>query len=176
MTDSNDGLNDLQSAFLRQRAVQSSDKDAAVAVGCSVRSVARWKKHVIFREAYDTVVLQIVSPALLEDEGEDRKAFPQTVVQTQLSLYNTKLAKVFERLFDIALHSASAPASLRAITLIGDWYGIGPEQLTPANLTVIQQQIKQWTTVQVVQQDGQSNRDPGEAALEGAFTEVPSDE
>ena len=168
------GLSDVQTAFLRQRAVHATDGDACIAVGCSGRSVARWKHIPAFKEAYDTVLVNRKAPAVIEPVA--REDFPQSVVQTQLALYNAKLSNIFQRLFEIALHDKSSTSALSAIKLIGDWYGIGPEQLTPATLTLVQQKILQWTNVQVVNKDGEPDSHSGEAPLEGTFTEVPSDE
>jgi len=72
-----------------------------------------------------------------------------TATQYQLKSYSSRLPGVFKRLFNVALTSVNEPSVLKAIALIGEWYGIGPEQLKTENLTIIQKQILAWTNVKV---------------------------
>ena len=140
-----ENLSERQRRYLEVRIHEKNDSTAARAIGITPRAVVRWKaEDERFALAYDAAMVQ---------QGAMNDAITVqarvTATQYQLKSYSSRLPGVFKRLFNVALTSVNEPSVLKAIALIGEWYGIGPEQLKTENLTIIQKQILAWTNVKV---------------------------
>ena len=174
-----DGFTDNQRRFLRARQHTFSDNEALRIVGTTMQALACWKKEekfmALYREAVRKTheVVEKVEPE--QPMVMDSNRLPE-VAKEQLELFGARLPTVFQRLFDIVEYGSDTNA-LKAIDIVGKWFGITPERFTPNKLTLIQQNIQSWSQPAVViaaeEDDEQPDDNDSEAPIEASFSEVP---
>ena len=165
-----------QRDFLLARQHTDSDAQACDAANVSRSSVPRWKKQPLFAEAYGLLITpvpdaeELAKEIAVADRGEI-----VNLVRDQMGSYAQRLPQVFERLFSIVQFGGDKDA-LKAIEVIGKWFGIAPDAMRPEQLSRTQKNILSWTQININRGDGgaeDAERDRGEAEIEGAFVRLP---
>ena len=145
-------LSENQIQFLETRRATKTDREAYEALDQARSTLARWKQNKLFKQAYNSILSS--SPPVEIFEVPDIVVSDQEIkdlADKQLRALSQYLPAVFQRLFNIMKGGKDAD-SLRAVKMITDMLGIGPEMLAPETLDFVQRQIQKWTG-----QDANSN-------------------
>lgn len=124
-----DKLSASQAEYLRTRQFCDSDAEAAKKVGCVATTVSRWKKNSDFMTAYTitTQMLGAKKELIVADQNK------QAIVKAQMAVLMHTLPDIVQKLLDIALNGKSEEMKVRAMKLIFDTVGMGPQAELPIN-------------------------------------------
>jgi len=124
-----DKLSPNQAEYLRVRQLCDSDAEAAKKVGIATTTVSRWKKDAEFMTAY-TITTQMLGAKKELVVADQNK---QAIVKAQMATLMHTLPDIVQKLLDIALNGKSEEMKVRAMKLIFDTVGMGPQAELPLN-------------------------------------------
>lgn len=168
-------LNSNQQAFLRARVNAHTDKEALDETQLSRSILITWKHDENFQQAYYLVTSpRKTEVEIITDMEWDIKTQKEadTRIRGELMKLSSALPAVFRRLFSIALNGRDTD-SIKAIDLLAQMFNLKEGVLSRAQLTLVQQNIVQWTKTVPVEELNAPYRDDSEQPFEATFREMP---